>query len=196
MKAVQVENSAVATSRLLRAGWHPIQIKALTILTERIASPKEIAAELNLEAARNANYHIKELERRGLIELDHTEPRRGVIEHFYKAIRPLMVLAGDAKRMSFEERLILSCWIISLINDDLLMAVVTRTIDQRTDRHLTRSPLRLDEEGYADLIEEYRTAFHEIAEIKSESEERLAASSDEGMPCSAMLACFPVPRFW
>ena len=57
---------------LLRAAWrHPIQIEALTILSDHVASPKEVAVELKPTAAK-AGYvsgHIKELERRGLVEL-------------------------------------------------------------------------------------------------------------------------------
>src|SRR4051794_26671084 len=76
-----------ATSKLLRAGWHPIQYKALHILTERVASPKEIAIELGLTSAKasNVDCHVKQLQSQGLVELVRTEPRRGVNEHFYRA---------------------------------------------------------------------------------------------------------------
>jgi DNA-binding transcriptional ArsR family regulator len=186
------------TTRLLRAGWHPIQIEALTILAEQEASPKEVAIKLKLTAAK-AGYvsgHIKELEKRGLVELARTQPRRGAIEHFYRAIKPLVVTDVDAKRLSLEERLILSAWIINRISDDFLMAVEAGTIDERTDRNLSRFPLCLDEQGYEDLNEDYTRRFHRTLEIQAESEDRLAASGEEGKPFSAMLACFPMPRLW
>lgn len=197
MKAIEADKAVKAARHLLRAGWHPVQIRALTILTERVASPKEVAIDLGLTAAKSGyvSYHIKELKKRGLVELDHTEPRRGSTEHFYKAIRPLMVMDDDAKRMSFEERLVLSCWILSRVNDDFLLAVATGTIDERSDRHLSRFPLSLDEQGYEELIDEYRQAFCRTLEIQSESKERLEASREEGAPFSAVLACIPMPRF-
>ena len=190
------QDAVKATSRLLRAGWHPIQIEALTILSDHVASPKEVAVELKLTAAK-AGYvsgHIKELERRGLVELVRTEPRRGATEHFYKAIHPLIVLDKDAERMSFEERLILSCWIISRMTVDFVMAVETGAIDERSDRQCSRFSLRLDDQGYGDLIDDSARAFHRTLEIRTESEDRLAASGKKGMPFSAMLACFPMPQ--
>jgi DNA-binding MarR family transcriptional regulator len=197
-RTAQVEETIEVTNRLLRAGWHHIQIEALTILAEQVASPKEVAVKLKLTSAK-AGYvsgHIKELEKRGLVELARLEPRRGSIEHFYRAIKPLVVTDEDASRMSFEERLILSAWIINRISDDFLMAVEAGTIDERTDRHLSRFPLCLDEQGYQDLIEAYGRSFHHTVEIKAECEERLIASGKKGKPFSAMLACFPLPRLW
>jgi len=193
---VKAQDVVKATSRLLRAGWHPIQIEALTILVEQVASPKEVAIKLKLTAAK-AGYvssHIKELEKRGLVELDRTEPRRGATEHFYKAIHPLIVTDRDAERMSFEERLILSCWIISRMSADFVMAVEAGTIDERSDRQCSRFPLRLDDQGYSDLIDEYGQAFHRTLEIQAESEGRLTASGEDGKPFSAMMACFPMPQ--
>ena len=197
MQGLHIEDTSEVTSRLLRAGWHRIQIEALTILVEQVASPKEVAVKLELTAAKAGyvSHHIKELEKRGLVELVRTEPRRGAIEHFYRAIRPLMVMDEDAKRLSFEERLILSAWMISRISDDWLMAIESGTIDERTDRHLSRFPLLLDEKGYEDVIEGYSRAFHRTLEIEAECEERLAESG-QGKPFSAMLACFPMPRLW
>lgn len=57
-----------------------------------------------------------------------------------------------------------------------MLAVESGTIDDRADRHLSRFPLSLDEQGYTDLIDEYRQVFDRTLEIKAESEERLAAA--------------------
>jgi hypothetical protein len=184
-----------ATSKLLRAGWHPIQYKALHILTERVASPKEIAIELGLTSARasNVDYHVKQLQSQGLVELVRTEPRRGVSEHFYRATKPLIVMDDEAERMSLGERLAFSCWIIRNINGDFARAVEAETIDARTDRHLSRFPLRLDEEGYLDLVGEQNQVFHRTLEIASQSEERRLKSGEEGMPISASMGVFQIP---
>jgi len=185
-----------ATTKMLRAGWHPIQIKALTILTERIASPKEIAVELGLTAARagRVSYHVRALLKRGLVELVRTEPRRGASEHFYRAVEPLIVMDPDAERMSFEERLTFSCWIICCISADFALGLETETIDVRSDRHLSRFPLHLDETGYSDLVEEHNRVFHRTSDIAAESAERLCETGELGMSVSAVMASFPVQQ--
>lgn len=183
------------TTRLLRAGWHPIQIRALTVLIERVASPKEVALELGMtrDKAGLVSYHIKELLKRNLVELVREEKVRGAIAHFYKARAPLIVTDEDAARMSPEERLEISSWVITLINGDFGQAIESRSIDERPDRHLSRFPLHLDEQGYLDLIEDFNRLFYRTQEIKAESEERLRHSAEQARPVSAVLACFPMP---
>lgn len=188
--------AAAATTQLLRAGWHPIQIQALTILTEREASPKDIAIELGLTKAKAGyvSHHVKELAKRGLVTMTRTEPRRGASEHYYRATVPLIVSDEDAKRMSVEERLSFTCWVVSCISHDFVRAIEAGTIDERIDRHLTRLPMNLDEQGYRELFEVHEESFERIQRIKAEAERRLEESGQEGMPVSAVTASFPMPN--
>lgn len=64
---------------------HPIRAQALAILVERIASPKEIADELQ-ETLPNVSYHVRVLEELGLVELIEEAAIRGSVAHFYKAV--------------------------------------------------------------------------------------------------------------
>jgi DNA-binding transcriptional ArsR family regulator len=66
---------------------HPVRARALTILVDREASPVEIGRELGMDASHIA-YHVRLLREEGLIELTEETPRRGSIEHRYRAVRP------------------------------------------------------------------------------------------------------------
>ena len=68
----------------VKALAHPLRVRALAILTEREASPSELAEELD-EPLGNVSYHVRLLHDLGLIELVRTTPRRGAIEHHYRA---------------------------------------------------------------------------------------------------------------
>ncbi len=184
-----------AAKHLLRSGWHPIQLQAFTILSDREASPKEIAIELGLTKAKAGyvSHHVKELLKRGLIVLKRTAPRRGASEHYYRAVAPLIVDADQAEEMSFEERLSFSCWIVSCISHDFLRAIETGTIDERIDRHLTRTPLLVDGQGYRELFELHEEAFERTMEINEAAERQLEEASEEGIPVSAVIASFPMP---
>jgi predicted transcriptional regulator len=48
------------------------------------ASPKELAGQLG-EKLGNVSYHVRILARLGLIELVRETPRRGAVEHHYRA---------------------------------------------------------------------------------------------------------------
>ncbi len=67
---------------------HRIRVEALTILIERAASPKEIAAEIG-EGLQLVTYHIGILVEGNAIELIEEKKRGAVNEHFYRAtMRP------------------------------------------------------------------------------------------------------------
>jgi DNA-binding transcriptional ArsR family regulator len=71
-------------SHAVKALAHPVRVRALAILVEREASPSELADELG-EPLGNVSYHVRLLHDLGLIELVSTTPRRGAIEHHYRA---------------------------------------------------------------------------------------------------------------
>jgi len=79
---------ATLDRRLIKALGHPVRVRALEVLSERVASPSELAKELR-EPLGNVAYHVKILEENDAIELVRTAPVRGALEHFYRAnIRP------------------------------------------------------------------------------------------------------------
>jgi DNA-binding transcriptional ArsR family regulator len=77
---------------LAKALGHPVRVQALTILIDRISSPKEIAAQLGKQLP-NVSYHVRQLERLGLIELVEEEPVSGSVAHFFQAIEPETIRA-------------------------------------------------------------------------------------------------------
>jgi DNA-binding transcriptional ArsR family regulator len=65
---------------------HPLRPRILQILALRgEASPNEIAAELDVPLG-TLSYHTRLLRESGWIELVREVPRRGAVEHFYRAV--------------------------------------------------------------------------------------------------------------
>jgi predicted ArsR family transcriptional regulator len=72
--------------RLARANTHPLRISVLEVLAMddgRILSPSDLSYELRVPLS-NVNYHVTELLRSGLIELERERQVRGATEHFYR----------------------------------------------------------------------------------------------------------------
>jgi DNA-binding transcriptional ArsR family regulator len=69
----------------VRALSHPVRVEILELLQEREASPIEmkraIGGTLNL-----VNYHLKVLVDCGCVEVVRTEPVRGAVKHYYRAV--------------------------------------------------------------------------------------------------------------
>jgi DNA-binding MarR family transcriptional regulator len=71
--------------RLARAKTHALQLRVLQAIQEsdEPLSPNRLSEQLG-EPLGNVSYHVGRLKNVGLLELTHTEPRRGAVEHFYR----------------------------------------------------------------------------------------------------------------
>lgn len=70
--------------RLAKALANEVRARALDLIAEGTKSPKVIADELDLDL-RGVAYHVRVLKKLGCIELVETQPRRGAVEHVYRA---------------------------------------------------------------------------------------------------------------
>jgi DNA-binding transcriptional ArsR family regulator len=71
--------------RLAKALSHRLRVQILQRLTEHgAASPSALADALG-EPLGNVSYHVRVLRELDCLELVRTEPRRGALEHFYRA---------------------------------------------------------------------------------------------------------------
>jgi DNA-binding transcriptional ArsR family regulator len=70
--------------RYVKAMSHPLRVRILALLDERPASPVELSGWLGSTLGTTA-YHVRTLERLGLIELVAESRVRGAIEHHYRA---------------------------------------------------------------------------------------------------------------
>lgn len=86
-RLIRAEAEATFWRKLAVAKTHPMQLWIMHVLQNElpIASPKKLEQLSGLPLG-NISYHVKELEEKGLIELVKTEPRRGAVEHFYRAV--------------------------------------------------------------------------------------------------------------
>lgn len=94
-RLVRAEHEATFWRKLAVAKTHPLQLWILHVLENElpIVSPKKLE-QLSGQSLSSISYHVVELEKKGLIELVKTEPRRGAVEHFYRAVEDEEEAAG------------------------------------------------------------------------------------------------------
>src|SRR4051812_35732369 len=73
-----------AEARIAKALAHPLRARILQRLGERVASPGDLAAEFGAPLG-VVSYHVRMLRDYDCVELVRTEPRRGALQHFYRA---------------------------------------------------------------------------------------------------------------
>lgn len=75
-----------SSEQLLKAIAHPLRQRILAAINEGEAtSPNEVSRALG-EPLGRVSHHVRVLVRLGAIELARTEPRRGAVEHYYRAL--------------------------------------------------------------------------------------------------------------
>src|SRR3954470_20557923 len=72
-------------ARIAKALAHPLRARILERLGEREASPGELADALR-EPLGVVSYHVRVLREYNCVELVRTVPRRGALQHYYRAI--------------------------------------------------------------------------------------------------------------
>jgi DNA-binding transcriptional ArsR family regulator len=166
--------------RLAKALSHPMRTRILTILNEQVASPNEMAERLE-EPLPNVSYHVRALLDVGCIELVRTAQRRGAIEHYYRAITRPIFSDRDWKRLPRFARHATSDAILRMIWDDAAAAMSSGSFESRTDRHLSRTPLMLDEEGRRQVNELLQQLHTQAEGIAATCKQRLAKSDARGI---------------
>ncbi len=178
--------------RLVRALGHPVRVQALIILNERIASPNEISKELD-QSVGHVSYHIKVLKECECIELVDTAPRRGAMEHYYRATDRAFLDAEEWAALPASIRPGLSASGLKTVFNDASSALLAGTFDKRVDRHLSWTPMIVDEQGWEELKAGLEGMLEKILEIQSSSAERLAKADAAGIPVTVAMMGFEVP---
>ncbi len=192
MKTAATRRSPDAT--LGAAVAHPLRCRCLTILADRVASPAEIARELRLEVS-NVGYHVGALAEAGLIEEVGQRPVRGAVEHFYRAVVRPITSTEDEEELPLDKRLSFARTIWSLITANATTALATGSAVERPEHHLTRVPLRVDEQGWAELAEAHMELYERVYEIQADAAERLGSTpEDPGISTLSVLAFFETPE--
>src|SRR3954464_11231742 len=140
----QLQNPA-----LVRGLAHPLRARMLSVLLEREASPKELADEFEIPLA-NVAYHIQVLRKLKLIRLVRKTPRRGAVEHHYKADQAAHIgnaVWGETPGL-VKEGLVATG--LQEIGRDVDDAAATGGFEQE-DMHLSRSRLVLDQQAWDEM---------------------------------------------
>jgi DNA-binding transcriptional ArsR family regulator len=175
--------------RLVKALAHPLRVEILTILNERMASPNELSKELE-EGLSQVSYHVKVLKDFECIEMVKTEPRRGAVEHYYRATERAFLTDRDWKSLPDSVKPGVSSSAIQMIVDDVIEAMDGGSFDARDDRHISWTPGVVDEQGWSESVDLVAETLERLIKIHATSAKRLAKSSEEGIPATAVLMNF------
>lgn len=177
-------------ARVARVLSHPLRPRILQAVALRgESSPTEIAASLQ-EPLGSVSYHVRILRDEGWLELVRTAPRRGAVEHFYRAVARPYLSDFDWERLPVGIRRRLADETVGHVLRAASGAAGRGAFDA-PGAHIDRMPLQLDDEGWAELSAALTQVLDEAARIQERSSARQrGAARASGRPSQLAILHF------
>lgn len=166
--------------RLLKALDHVLRQHILLAAVQGTVSPKELSKLLG-EGLSQISYHVKVLHEDcdEMIELVGTEPRRGAVEHYYRASAKTLLPAKAWRQVKNGLRAVIGAGQASELFNDLAGALEAGKLQGSHD-HVARIPLVLDAEGRRKAKAIAERATKEVEEEQRAASERMATANGNG----------------
>jgi DNA-binding transcriptional ArsR family regulator len=180
---------------LIKAMAHPLRVRILAYMNDRPWSPNELSIEL-AEGLSQVSYHVKVLKDFELIEMTKTEPRRGAVEHFYRAVERVFMPSTITKQFPKSGQRIMFMDTMEDADKDVSASLKSGRFDARDDYHVSYTTADLDDQACKDaekLADKFVEAF---LKLEQESATRRMKSEDGGehIPTSASVLVFGSDR--
>jgi len=181
------KKTARIDQELVKALAHPVRVHILEELQSRVASPTELSKEME-ESLGVISYHANTLVGCGCLELVRTQPRRGALEHFFRATPRSFIGHQDWRRAPRSVLGGVTSAAVGTFVDQAAAALEAGTIDAREDTTLSWMPITVDETGWEELAEAMGAVQRLATGIHARSVSRLG--DREGTPVVVGLASF------
>src|SRR5829696_512324 len=164
--------------RYVKAMSHPLRVRILALLEERAASPVELAGWLGATLGTTA-YHVRALQRVGLIELIRETRVRGAVEHHYRAKpQPTVSDLAWAAAPPIAKQAAASATLQTI--DAYARAAGGAGGFDHANSHLTRTALRLDARGWNELSRACQRLLDQVERIEDAAKERIERNPHTG----------------
>ncbi|HSS04483.1 MAG TPA: winged helix-turn-helix domain-containing protein [Solirubrobacterales bacterium] len=166
--------------RLVKGLSHVLRQHILLAAVLGEVSPKEMSKALG-EELNQISYHVKVLrdDCDGLIEETRTVPRRGAIEHYYRANAKTLLPARTWRGLKKGLRAVVGAGQASDLFNDLADALKAGKLQGESD-HITRTPLVLDAEGQRNVKAIAARATREVENERRATAKRMKKANGAG----------------
>jgi hypothetical protein len=142
------------------------------------------------ESVSHVSYHIKVLKDCECIELVGTAPRRGAMEHYYRATSRAFLKEDKWARLPDSIRAGMSGSLLQTVMTDASEALKSGSLDRREDRPMSWTPMIVDETGWEDIAEGLGGLMELVLRVQAESADRLVKTDEEGIPVTVAMLAF------
>jgi|GEM_PF-353442 len=166
--------------RLIKALDHTLRQHILLATVQGEVSPNELSKALG-EGLSQVSYHVKVLrdECDGMIVETRTEPRRGAVEHYYRATPKALLPAKAWRKLKKGLRAVVGAGQASDLFNDVAGALKAGKL-QGEDDVISRTPLVLDGEGKRNMRALAGRVTKEVEDEQRAAAKRMARANGDG----------------
>lgn len=183
--------------RLIKALDHVLRQHILLAAVQGEVSPCGLSKALG-EGLSQTSYHVKVLrdDCDGMIERTRTVPRRGAVEHYYRASAKTLLPAKAWRRLTKGLRAVVGAGMASDLFNDLAEALKAGKLQGEQD-HIVRTPLVLDAEGRRNVKAIAERATKEVEDEQQATSKRMEkADGNGGEACGYTFALLAFEAAW
>jgi DNA-binding transcriptional ArsR family regulator len=192
-----IEPALFFPMQLAKVLGDPEALQILAQLNIREMSPKQFHDEFGGATLAGIGRRFQKLARAGWLKLVREESggkRRGATEHFYRAIGPAILDADDWSGLPDSLKATITWKTFEQLRERVQQALSAGTFDARIDRHLSWTPLLLDQPGWEAVVTALNTLFQTIFIEARRAERRMLESGEKPIEATIALAAFESPR--
>jgi DNA-binding transcriptional ArsR family regulator len=166
--------------RYIKALDHVLRQHILLAAVQGEVSPKELSKALD-EGLSQVSYHVKVLrdDCGGLIKETRKVPRRGAVEHYYRATAKTLLPAKTWRRLKAGLRAVVGAGQASDLFNDLAEALRAGKLQGKHDL-ISRTPLVLDEDGKHNVKAIAERAAREVEDEQDATAKRIQEAGGNG----------------
>lgn len=166
--------------RLIKALDHVLRQHILLATVAGEVSPNELSKALD-EGLSQVSYHVKVLrdECDGMIVETRTEPRRGAVEHYYRATPKTLLPAKAWRKLKKGLRAVVGAGQASDLFNDVAGALKAGKLQGEHDV-ISRTPLVLDAEGKRNMKALAARVTKEVEDEQRAAAKRMARENGDG----------------
>lgn len=178
--------------RLAKAIAHPLRVEILVEVQKAPMSPTEYADRFGCPLSTVA-YHFRQLAKLDCLVIADTQQRRGATEHFYALSKRALFDEEGFAALPGPLRGGFDASIFATFMDQGQQALEADTIDSQDNKHLTWQTLRLDKEGFDNLMDRLMEVFEAAGVEQLASETRLEKSGETPLYTTLGMFGFEAP---
>ena len=178
--------------RLVRAISHPLRVEILIELAKAPISPIEYS-RLSGTGLSDVAYHFRSLHKNECIEIVDEKKKRGAVEHIYRSTKRALLSDEDFAQLPPLLAGGFDASILATFMQQGQHALEAETMEAQVNKHLTWRSLKLDKEGFDNLMERLMEVYDFAAAEHLAAEARLKESGEETVYTTLGLFGFESP---